>query len=353
MVKKHTPRRKQGHAPRRALEELRADLVFKRSDMSTDWGLGNMKALGGTPHIALFGNGNEVANLRKAHVGDRAGHCEVDQGEANERARPKRYWPNDAATGYEPAMAIEILGPSQIERMRRAGRAAARTLAFVGSQLRPGMSTAEIDRLVREDTARRGGHPSQLGYQGFPAAVCTSRNQVVCHGIPSLQEILKPGDIINIDVTTQLDGYHGDTSAMFLIGEVSPEVERFVTIARRCRDTGISVIREGARLGDIGAAIQELATKEGVSVVTEVGGHGIGRHMHADPHVAHTGQRGTGPRLKAGMALTVEPMVNLGGAAIRQLDDGWTLVTADGSLSAQWEHTVVVTRGGCEIMTTL
>ncbi len=230
---------------------------------------------------------------------------------------------------------------------------AAETLSFVGSQLRPGMSTAEIDRLVRQDTTRRGGHPSQLGYRGFPAAVCTSRNHVVCHGIPSPHERLGPGDILNVDVTTNVDGYHGDTSAMFSIGEVSEDAKRLVDIARRCRDAGIAVIREGARLGDIGAAIEELAREQGVHVVREVGGHGIGRHMHAEPHVAHTGKRGSGRRLKAGMALTVEPMLNLGGAAIRQLPDGWTLVTADGSLSAQWEHTVIVTRDGCEITTAL
>jgi methionyl aminopeptidase len=250
-------------------------------------------------------------------------------------------------------MAIEILSPSEIERMRHAGRVAAETLAFVGAQLRPGMSTADIDRLVREDTTRRGGQPSQLGYHGFPAAVCTSRNHVVCHGIPSPGELLRSGDILNVDVTTNVNGYHGDTSAMFLIGQVSDEARRIVEVARRCRDAGISVIREGARLGDIGAAIQEVARKECVSVVREVGGHGIGRTMHADPHVAHVGTRGTGPRLRAGMAITVEPMVNLGGAAIRSLDDGWTLVTADGSLSAQWEHTVVVTHDGFELMTQL
>lgn len=230
---------------------------------------------------------------------------------------------------------------------------AAETLAFVGAQLRPGRSTADIDRLVREDTARRGGMPSQLGYRGFPAAVCTSRNHVVCHGIPSKHELLMPGDIINIDVTTNVDGHHGDTSAMFLIGEVSPEARRIVEIARRCRDVGIAVIRHGARVGDIGAAIHELATKEGVGIVTEVGGHGIGRTVHTDLHVPHVGRRGMGPRLKAGMALTVEPMVNLGGAAVRFLDDGWTIVTADGSLSAQWEHTVLVTRDGCELLTQL
>jgi len=246
---------------------------------------------------------------------------------------------------------IEILNPSEIDRMRRAGRTAARTLAFVGVALRPGMSTADIDRLVREDTARRGGRPSQLGYQGFPAAVCTSRNAVVCHGIPNAEERLELGDIINIDVTTEVDGYHGDTSAMFVIGEASEQARRLVEVARRCRDAGIAVIRDGARLGDIGAAIRELAEREGVSVVTELGGHGIGRKMHGEPHVPHVGRRGTGPRLRAGMALTVEPMVNLGGAAVRFLDDQWTVVTADRSLSAQWEHTVLVTRDGHEIMT--
>ncbi|MBM4244607.1 MAG: type I methionyl aminopeptidase [Deltaproteobacteria bacterium] len=250
-------------------------------------------------------------------------------------------------------MPVEILSPAQIERMRRAGRAAAETLAFVGARLKPGMSTADIDRLVREDTARRGGRPSQLGYMGFPAAVCTSRNEVVCHGIPSKREILESGDIVNVDVTTELDGYHGDTSATFLIGDVSDDARRIVDIARRCRDAGIAVIREGARLGDIGTAIEDLARSEGVSVVAEIGGHGIGRSMHADPHVAHVGGRGFGQRLKAGMAITVEPMVNLGGAAVRQRADGWTIVTADGSLSAQWEHTVVVTRDGFELTTDL
>ncbi len=248
-------------------------------------------------------------------------------------------------------MAIELLSPSEIERMRRAGRAAAQTLAFVASRLAPGMTTADIDSLVREDTARRGGRPSQLGYKGFPAAVCTSRNEVVCHGIPNAHEVLQPGDLINVDVTTNIDGYHGDTSATFIIGEASAEVRRLVDAARRCRDAGIAVIREGARLGDIGAAIAELARREGLGVVREFGGHGIGRAMHAEPHVPHVGKRGAGPRLKAGMALTVEPMLNLGGAAVRCLADGWTVVTADGSLSAQWEHTVVVTRDGYELMT--
>lgn len=250
-------------------------------------------------------------------------------------------------------MAVEILSAPEIERMRAAGKVAAETLAFIGTQLAPGMPTSEIDRLVRLDTERRGGKPSQLGYKGFPSAVCTSRNHVVCHGMPSKKEILAEGDIVNVDVTTMYGGYHGDNSATFLIGEVSEEARRLVDLARRCRDAGIAVVREGVRLGDVGAAIDELARSEGASIVTEFGGHGIGRKMHMDPHVSHTGTRGAGLRLKAGMAITIEPMVNAGGAAVRMLNDGWTVVTADGKLSAQFEHTIVVTRDGCEIMTLL
>lgn len=235
--------------------------------------------------------------------------------------------------------------------MRRAGRSAAATLAAVAARIAPGVSTADIDAWVRADTRRRGGRPSQLGYEGFPAAVCTSRNAVVCHGIPSPRERLSDGDIINVDVTTELDGFHGDTSATFFVGESSAEARHVVETARRCRDTGIAAVRAGARLGDIGAAIEELATREGCSVVREFGGHGIGRHMHQPPMVCHYGNPGAGLRLREGMAITIEPMINLGAADVRQLDDGWTIVTADGSLSAQFEHTVLVTRDGCEILT--
>ncbi len=250
-------------------------------------------------------------------------------------------------------MAIERFGLRELEGLRRAGRAAAETLAFVGSQLRPGLTTADVDALVRHDTARRGGRPSQLGYQGFPAAVCTSKNEIVCHGIPSAGVRLEPGDIVNVDVTTELGGFHGDTSATFLIGEPSPEARHVADVARRCRDAGVAEVREGARLGDVGAAIDELARREGCSVVRDFGGHGIGRSMHADPHVPHVGVRGTGLRLRAGMAITIEPMVNLGGPDVRLLADGWTVVTADGSLSAQFEHTVFVTPTGCEVLTQL
>jgi methionyl aminopeptidase len=250
-------------------------------------------------------------------------------------------------------MAIEIHDARAIARMRAAARAAAATLALVGSRIAPGICTAQIDAWVREDTKRRGGKPSQLGYKGFPAAVCTSRNAVVCHGIPRREDVLANGDIVNVDVTTCLDGYHGDTSATFIVGEASEEARRLVDLARRCRDAGIAAVRDGARLGDIGAAIGELARREGCSVVSDFGGHGIGRSMHQDPHVAHTGTKGTGMRLKAGMAITIEPMINLGTAEVRMLADGWTVVTADGRLSAQFEHTVVVTPGGCEILTAL
>ncbi|MCI0571795.1 MAG: type I methionyl aminopeptidase, partial [Myxococcaceae bacterium] len=188
-------------------------------------------------------------------------------------------------------------------------------------------------------------------YQGFPAAVCTSRNHVVCHGIPRRDERLAPGDIVNVDVTTCLGGFHGDTSATFVIGEPSPEARHVVDVARRCRQAGIAVVREGVRLGDVGAAIEEVARKAGCSVVRDFGGHGIGREMHLPPHVPHYGQRGTGLRLKAGMVFTIEPMVNLGGPDVIVLDDGWTVVTEDGSLSAQFEHTVLVTRDGCEVLT--
>jgi methionyl aminopeptidase len=256
-------------------------------------------------------------------------------------------------------MAVIIHSGSEIERMRRAGKVAAATLAHVGARLVPGTSTATIDRWVREDTKKRGGRPSQLGYRvagapPFPAAVCTSINHVVCHGIPNEKDVLEPGDIVNVDVTTELDGYHGDTSATFIVGGLAaatPDARHVVDVARRARDAGIEVVREGARLGDVGAAVEELARREGCSIVREFGGHGIGRKMHQDPHVSHVGPRGGGVRLKAGMCFTIEPMVNLGTPEIVMARDGWTVLTADGKLSAQFEHTVLVTRDGCEVLT--
>ncbi|MFO0682352.1 MAG: type I methionyl aminopeptidase [Sandaracinus sp.] len=248
-------------------------------------------------------------------------------------------------------MAFATLSAPEIEKMRRAGAVAAATLATVGARIRPGITTADIDAWVRADTEARGAIPSQLGYHGFPSTVCTSPNEVVCHGLPSRRRVLAPGDIVNVDVTSCLGGYHGDTSITFFVGEPSPEARRLVETARRCRDAGIAVVRHGARLGDIGAAIEEIARSEGMSVVRDFGGHGIGRAMHLAPHVPHVGVRGSGPRLVAGMAITVEPMINLGRAEVVLPDGEWNVVTADGSWSAQFEHTVLVGREGPEILT--
>jgi methionyl aminopeptidase len=249
-------------------------------------------------------------------------------------------------------MSIYLLSPREFDAMRRAGQAAAATLAYVGARLEPGLTTATIDRLVREHTRQLGGRPSQLGYQGFPAAVCVSRNEIVCHGVPSERERLVEGDIVNIDVTTELDGFHGDTSATFVIGQARPDAIALVELARGARDAGIAAVVPGARLGDIGAAIVRHVGRAG-SIVTEFGGHGIGRKMHLEPHVAHVARAGTGPRLREGMAFTIEPMINAGGAAIEIDDDGWTVRTADRRWSAQFEHTVLVTARGAELTTRL
>jgi methionyl aminopeptidase len=248
---------------------------------------------------------------------------------------------------------MELIAPADVPRLRHAARTAAETLAVVREALSPGMCTADIDRLVRRDTARRGGRPSQLGYKGFPAAVCVSPNAVVCHGIPHAHVVLGAGDIVNVDVTTELDGYHGDCSATFMIGDVAPRTRELVEVTRACRDAGIAAVRHGAHLGDVGAAIVERARASKMGVVRDYGGHGIGRRMHMDPHVPHVGKRGQGPRLAAGMIFTIEPMITLGTTDVRILADGWTVVTADGMPSAQFEHTVLVTPDGCEVLTRL
>ena len=247
-------------------------------------------------------------------------------------------------------MSVDIKSLRDIQAMRVVGKLAGETLLAVGRALRPGMTTDDINTLVYEDTLRRGARPSQLGFHGFPKSVCTSRNAVVCHGIPG-PERLEDGDIINVDVTSHHGGFHGDTSATFYIGTPSPEARHVVEVSRRCLEVGIAQVRDGARLGDIGAAIQEYAESEGCSVVRELVGHGIGRSMHCAPSVSHVGRRGAGLRLKAGMTFTIEPMINLGGPEVEFMDDGWTVLTRDRSLSAQFEHTVVVTRTGCEILT--
>jgi methionyl aminopeptidase len=245
---------------------------------------------------------------------------------------------------------VVIKTVKEVDAIRRACQITTDTLVAVGEILRPGITTEEINTFVHEDTLRRGGWPAPLNYHGFPKSVCTSVNEVVCHGIPGAQA-LAPGDIINIDVTSILDGFHGDTSATFYVGKPSPEAKHVTEVARRSLDLGVAAVRDGARLGDIGAAIQEFAEGEGCSVVRAFVGHGIGRRFHEAPQVSHVGERGKGDRLKAGMVFTIEPMINLGGFDVEVQPDKWTVLTIDGSLSAQFEHTLVVTRTGCEVLT--
>ena len=248
-------------------------------------------------------------------------------------------------------MAIEIKSAKEIEKMRVAGQMAAETLVLVGEKLKVGMTTDDINTIVHEDTIRRNARPAPLNYRGFPKSVCTSINDVVCHGIPDGQK-LKNGDIINVDITTFFDGFYGDTSATFYIGTPSADARKVTEIARRSLELGIAEVKDGARFGDIGAAIQEYVEAQGCSVVRDFVGHGIGRKFHEDPQVKHYGKRGSGERMKAGMIFTIEPMVNLGSFEV-VIDpvDKWTVTTADGSLSAQFEHTCLVTKTGVEILT--
>ncbi len=249
-------------------------------------------------------------------------------------------------------MAIEIKSPREIEAMRVVSVMAAETLVLVGEKICAGMSTDDINTIVHEDTVRRGARPSPLNYRGFPKSVCTSVNDVVCHGIPGSQ-VLQDGDIVNVDVTSFYGGFHGDTSATFYIGTPSVQAKKVVEVARKALDLGIAEVKDGARLGDIGAAIQEYVEAQGCSVVRDFVGHGIGRKFHEDPQVKHYGKRGDGTRLRAGMVFTIEPMVNLGRyeVVVDEKDD-WTVTTVDGSLSAQFEHTLVVTKTGHDVLTT-
>ena len=245
---------------------------------------------------------------------------------------------------------VSIKTVKEVNALRVASQMAADTLLRVGDMIRAGITTEDIDKFVHEDTVRRGAWPAPLNYHGFPKSVCTSVNHVVCHGIPG-KEVLKNGDIINVDVTTIFEGFYGDTSATFFIGDVSEEARKVTEVSRKSLELAIAEVKEGARLGDIGAAIQEYAEGEGCSVVRAFVGHGIGRQFHEPPQVSHIGKRGSGMRLKAGMVFTIEPMINLGSYEVEVLADKWTAVTADGSLSAQFEHTVVVTKTGCEVLT--
>ena len=255
-------------------------------------------------------------------------------------------------------MSIPIKSASDIEKMRVAGRLAAEVLRVVEPHVRAGVTTAELDRICHDHIVNvQKAIPANIGYGGghgripFPAATCTSVNNVICHGIPSDGKLLKDGDILNIDVTVIKDGWHGDTSRMYLVGKPSVLAQRLVDVTREAMFRGIRAVRPGAHLGDIGHAIQSYAESERFSVVREYCGHGIGQVYHDEPQVLHYGQAGTGPVLKKGMVFTIEPMINAGARHSRLLPDGWTVVTKDHSLSAQWEHTVAVTDDGFELLT--
>ena len=246
-----------------------------------------------------------------------------------------------------------VTSPEQAEGMRRAGRFAAELLDRVTEEIRPGVTTLAIDQLVDELTRARGAKSAPLGYGHPPFAghCCVSTNDVICHGIPSAQHVLRDGDIVNVDVTPIVDGWHGDSSRTFLVGDPSPKARRLVADTYRALWLGIRAVKPGARIGDIGHAIQSFAEAQGYSVVREFTGHGVGRIFHTAPSILHFGKPGTGELITPGMTFTVEPMINLGHWKSEILDDGWTAVTVDGSLSAQFEHTLLVTETGAEVLT--
>ena len=245
-----------------------------------------------------------------------------------------------------------IKTPEQIEGIRRSGVINTAVLDLVASEIKAGMSTAEIDKMVYDFTVSHGAIPAPLNYEGFPKSVCTSINEVVCHGIPSEDEILEEGDIINVDVSTILDGYYSDASRMFIIGKTSPEKEKLVRVAKECLEIGMQAATPFGFVGDIGNAIEKHAKKNGFSVVRDLCGHGVGLEFHEEPDVEHFGRKGTGMLLVPGMVFTIEPMINMGTYKVFvDEEDDWTVVTEDELPSAQWEHTFLMTENGLEILT--
>jgi len=248
-------------------------------------------------------------------------------------------------------MAVTIKSPEEIEKMRIAGKLASEVLEMIGPHVNAGITTGELDTICHNYIVNeQEAVPAPLNYRGFPKSICTSVNHVVCHGIPGDKK-LKKGDILNIDITVIKDGYHGDTSKMFYVGEPSILAKRLVDTTYECMFAGIELVRPGTRLGDIGHTIQQLAEKNNYTVVREYCGHGIGREFHEDPQVLHYGEKGTGMELEEGMTFTIEPMVNAGKRHVKLLKDNWTVVTRDRNLSAQWEHTILVTADGHEVLT--
>lgn len=246
---------------------------------------------------------------------------------------------------------IVILSNRELDKMRKAGRLAAELLHHLAPMVKPGVSTLELNDEAERWTQAHGAKSAPLGYKGFPKSICTSVNEVICHGIPNAKQILKEGDIINIDVTPLVDGYHGDTSKTFFVGTPSPKAKKLVEVTEECLRRGIAEVKPGGRIGDIGAAIQEYAEAQGFSVVRDFVGHGVSNVFHTAPEIPHYGIRGKGKRLRSGMVFTIEPMINEGTWEVEHLSDGWTAVTRDRKLSAQFEHTLAVTEDGVEILT--
>ena len=249
-------------------------------------------------------------------------------------------------------MKINLKTTDQIAQMRIAGKLAAEVLEMITPFVVPGVSTEELDRICHDYIVNdQQSIPANVGYNGFEKTICSSVNQVICHGIPSEKRILKHGDILNIDVTVIRNGWHGDTSKMFMVGKTQPHNERLVKVTQECLYKAIEVVKPGAYMGDIGAVIQEHASKNHYSVVEDYCGHGIGKVYHEDPQVLHYGKAGTGLRMEEGLCFTIEPMINQGTKYTKILRDGWTVETQDGRNSAQWEHTLAVTSGGVEVLT--
>ncbi|MFQ5508519.1 MAG: type I methionyl aminopeptidase [Leptospirillia bacterium] len=247
---------------------------------------------------------------------------------------------------------IHIKTAEEIEHMRATCLLAAQVLEMIAPEIKPGVSTDRLNDLCHEFICDHGAYPSPLNYYGFPKSICTSTNDVVCHGIPGRQ-VLKDGDILNVDITTKLNGFHGDTSKTYPVGEISEKAKKISRVAHESLVRGIAAAGPGNTLGDIGHAIQVYAESEGCSVVREYCGHGIGRQFHEEPQVLHYGKPGRGFKLRPGMTFTIEPMINLGRPDIRVLKDEWTVVTRDGSLSGQFEHTILITESGVDVLTSL
>ena len=261
-------------------------------------------------------------------------------------------------------MAILLKSPDQIEKLRAAGRLVAETYEELRPRVRPGVSTGELDRVAEAFIRSKGAMPIYKGYgaitnrgrlvrPAFPATICVAINDVICHGIPSAHRILQEGDIIGIDIGARYHGWIGDSCVTFGVGQLDPASQKLLDVTRRCLEIGIEQARAGHHIGDIGAAIQRYAEGEGYGVVREYGGHGVGRSLHEDPFVAHIGKPGVGPEIRPGMVFTIEPMLNEGGADTKLGEDGWTVSTADGKRSSQFEHTIAITDNGPEILTTL